>query len=90
MRPSCCGPTRWCSTDRTAPRAPAATALIRSRAVILAGLHTLLAATVVTTTAVAATALAAGTVSPPMGALVTLTPIALTEALVGLAEVSGA
>ncbi|MEZ5374420.1 MAG: thiol reductant ABC exporter subunit CydD [Microthrixaceae bacterium] len=64
--------------------------LIRSRALTLAGLWGVLTITVAATMLTAAAGLDAGAVSGPLAALVALTPIALADAWLGLAEVGGA
>lgn len=64
--------------------------LIRARAITLAVLWAVLAATTVGVTAVAAAGFATALVSAPVAALIALTPIALAEAWVGLAEIGGA
>lgn len=64
--------------------------LIRARAITVAVLWAVLAATTVGVSAIAASGLAAATVSAPVAALIALTPIALADAWVGLAEIGGA
>lgn len=64
--------------------------LIRARAVTLAVMWALLAATTTAVAAVAASGVGAGAVSGPVAALIVLAPIALSDAWVGLAEIGGA
>ncbi|MGB2744682.1 MAG: thiol reductant ABC exporter subunit CydD [Candidatus Microthrix parvicella] len=64
--------------------------LIRSRALTLAMLWAVLAATVVGIMMLASGGLNGGAVSAPIAALVALAPIALADAWVGLAEIGGA
>jgi ATP-binding cassette, subfamily C, bacterial CydCD len=64
--------------------------LIRTRAITLVALWSVLATTTVVVSIVAAAALGAGTISGPVAALVSLAPIALSDGWVGLAEIGGA
>ena len=68
----------------------AETSLIRSRAVTLAGLWIVVGVTAVGVATAAASGLADGAVSAPIAALVALTPIALADIWVGLADIGGA
>jgi ATP-binding cassette subfamily C protein CydCD len=70
--------------------AVAETRLIRTRAVSLMALWSVLALTVVVVALVAAAAVNDAAISGPVAALVALTPIALSDGWVGLADIGGA